>query len=294
MAGAGGIETGVLVVIRSLIPSLAPAEQRIAGAVLDSPGEVAALTITELAQACRTSATTVVRFCRAVGLSGYPELRLALAAAAGGAEGGRGFVSGDITAEDDFSSIVKKISHADALAIEETAAQLDLVIVALVVEAIAGARRIDLYGIGASGFGALDLQQKLQRIGMPAFAWPDAHMALTSAALLGPGDVALALSHTGATIDTRDALEVAKKAGATAVAVTNFPRSPLAQLADLTLTTAARETTFRSGAMASRIAQLTVIDVLFVALAQRDHSRSQWALERTYTVLRSRRRRGRE
>jgi DNA-binding MurR/RpiR family transcriptional regulator len=284
-----GPGSSVLVLVRAVLPELAPAERRIATAVMDQPGVVAGQTITELAKSCATSATTVVRFCRAIGVRGYPELRLGLAAAVGEAARGRGLLTGDIDADDPLEQVVEKISHADAVAIEETAAQLDLDVVRAVVDAMATARRIDCYGVGASGFVALDLQQKLQRIGLPAFAWPDPHMALTSAALLAKGDLAIAMSHTGATIDTIDALEVAKRGGASTVALTNFPGSHLALVADLTLTTAARETTFRSGAMASRIAQLTVVDVLFVALAQRDHERTQAALEATFAALTSRR-----
>jgi len=279
----------ILVLVRSILPNLAPAEQRIAERVVAGPAEVAAETITELARSCQTSETTVVRFCRTIGLRGYPELRLALATAAGQAQRAHGFVPGDIGIGDDLATVVEKIGYSDARAVEDTAAALDVEVLAAVAAAVAAARRTDLYGVGASGFVALDLQQKLQRIRIPAFAWPDPHMALTSAALLEPGDVAIAMSHTGTTVDTIDSLALARRNGATAVALTNFPRSPLATTADLVLTTAARETRFRSGATASRIAQLTVVDCLFVALAQRDYPATQRALARTYAAVVGRR-----
>ncbi len=106
----------------------------------------------------------------------------------------------------------------------------------------------------------MDFQQKLHRIGQTAFAWSDTHIALTSAALLQPGDVAIGIPHTGVTTDTIDARAQARRSGATTVALTNFPRSPIVEVADHVLTTAVRETTFRSGAMASRLAQLTLVD----------------------------------
>ena len=74
-------DVGILVTIRSLLPNLAPVERRVAQAVLDDPQGVAWRSISELARACGTSATSVVRFCRAIGLRGYPDLRLALAGA---------------------------------------------------------------------------------------------------------------------------------------------------------------------------------------------------------------------
>jgi len=276
--------------VRALTPNLAPAEQRVAAAVVSDPGGVAAKTISELAESCRTSGTTVIRFCRAMGFPGYPELRLALAAAAQASrETGWGDIGSDIGPHDSLDEIVKKIAHADARAVEETAAQLDAGTLAEVVDAVVTARRIDIYGIGASAFVALDLQQKLHRIERIVYAWPDPHSAVTSAALLRRGDVAIGISHTGTTADTVGSLTEARSHEATTVAITNFPRSSIARVADYVLTTAARETTFRSGAMASRIAALTVVDCLFVAVAQRNYKQTLKALERTYAAVQARR-----
>jgi DNA-binding MurR/RpiR family transcriptional regulator len=173
--------------------------------------------------------------------------------------------------------------------VQDTAATLDLDVLARAVEVVVAARRIDVYGIGASGFVGQDLHQKLHRIGLLAFSWPDPHAALTSAALLDRDCVAIGISHTGTTIDTVDALCAARESGARTIAITNFVPTPLTDCADLVLTTAARETTFRSGAMASRIAQLAVVDFLFVGVAQRSYDRTVTALERTFHAIRSRR-----
>lgn len=284
-------EQGIVVRIRALLPSLSSAEQRVGRVILDDPAAAAGLTITELAARASTSETTVVRFCRSIGLSRYPELRLTLAAetAAAAATGTTREVGSDIGPSDDLAAVVEKVAFADARAVEETAAQLDVAVLARVVQAISQARRIDIYGVGASAFVALDFQQKLHRIGCTAFAWGDPHIALTSAALLKAGDVAVGISHTGTTKDTVDALAEARSHGATTVALTNFPRSPISAAADHVLTTAARETTFRSGAMASRIAQLTVVDCLFIGVAQRRYDETLEALEATRAAVQGRR-----
>ncbi|MGH8822968.1 MAG: MurR/RpiR family transcriptional regulator [Jiangellaceae bacterium] len=278
--------------VRALLPSLPPAERRVAQKLVDDPASVAVSTISELARACDTSETTVIRFCRAIGFSGYPELRFTLATEIGRAEGtdrnGR-VVSSDISPGDTLEQVVEKIAFADARAVEETAAQLDTAILERVIDAIVAARRVDIYGVAASACVALDFQQKLHRIGRVAFAWSDTHLALTSAALLGPGDVAVGISHTGVTRDTVDALAEARAHDATTVALTNFPRSPITGVADFVLTTAARETTFRSGATASRLAQLTVVDCVFVGVAQRTYDETLEALTVTYDAVRSRR-----
>lgn len=281
----------VLITVRGTLPNLRPAEQRVAELVLADPAGVSESSITTVARRCQTSETTVLRFCRAIGLAGYPELRIALARAALWEESGQAPghpTTGQIEPGDSLADVVAKITHADERAIADTAAALDVDVLEQAVVAVAGARRVDIYGIAASGLVGADLHQKLHRIGKIAFAWSDPHLALTSAAVLQPGDVAVGISHTGTTVDTVDALHVAKGRGATTIAITNFGRSPIVEHADLLLTTAARETTFRSGAMSSRIAQLAVVDCLFAGVAQRSYDQAIHALEATYAVVRSR------
>jgi DNA-binding MurR/RpiR family transcriptional regulator len=274
---------GLIVQIGGLLPSLSPAEQRVGRLVMADPAEAARRTITDLASAAETSEATVIRFCRSVGMAGYPQLRIRLAAeAARRVESPDARVTGGaIPPGADMSQIIATVTFNDARAVEETGEQLDPEICGRVVNAIANADRVDVYGSGASGYVASDFQQKLHRIGRTAFCWPDAHTALASAALLGRGDVAVGISHTGTAADVVEILRVARGRGATTVAVTNFPRSPIADAADYVLTTAARETTYRSGPMASRLAQLTVVDCLFVGVAARNRARARRALELT-------------
>jgi DNA-binding MurR/RpiR family transcriptional regulator len=279
-------ESSPLVKIRSLLPGLARAEQRVAKVVLENPGTVAHRSITEVAEQAGTSETTVTRFCKAIGVGGYPELRIALAADTARSQARANHnMGGDILPGDDLKQVVGKVAFADARAVEETAEQLDVESLGKVIQAVADARRVDVYGFGASAFVAFDLQQKLHRIGLTCFAWNDTHIALTSAAVLTGADVAVGISHTGSTSETVEALRVARDTGATTVALTNFPRSPITEVADHVLTTAARETTFRSGAMASRIAQLTVIDCLFIGVAQHHVDTAKTALEATYEAV---------
>ncbi|GLW99029.1 MurR/RpiR family transcriptional regulator [Microtetraspora sp. NBRC 16547] len=294
MDPGGDYSSGILVRLRGAIPSLRPSEQRVAHAVLADPQGVADRPIGVLARECGTSETTVLRFCRAMGLRGYRELRLALAREAtleASRAGGARPLDGDISADDPLEEIVAKIGYSDSRAVAETAEHLDVAALERAVNAIVEARRVDLYGAGASGFVAADLHQKLHRIGLMASAWRDFHSALTSAALLRTGDVAIGISHTGTTVDVLDALQLAADHGATTIAITNFHPSPITELADIVLKTAARETPFRFGAMGSRIAQLTVIDCLFVGVAaQRTYDETLTALEDTYRAISSRRR----
>ncbi len=276
----------VLATLRGIMPDLSPSEARVARAAVNDPAGTSASTIRQLARRCDTSETTVIRLCRTLGFDGYPEFRLSLAAAAAARGGGEEYLSGDILPGDTTEEVVRKVTGADAQAITETAKMVSIRSLEDAAGALGAARRIDLFGAGASAFVAQDLQFKLHRIGLTSHSFADPHSAISSAALLGSGDVALGLSHTGATRDTIRCLEVAAAAGARTIAITNHPRAPIARRAEIVVTTAAQETTFRSGAMASRIAQLTLVDVLFVLVAQQRVDVAMDALQRTYDAVR--------
>lgn len=277
----------MLATLRGILPDLPPSEARVAQAAINDPAGTAASTIRELATRCETSETTVIRLCRTIGFGGYPAFRLALAAAAASTTEEPEYLSGEILPGDTTEQVIRKVTGADAQAIVETADQVSSEALDAAARAIGAAGRNDLFGAGASSYVAQDLQFKLHRIGLSCHSFADPHSAISSAALLQKGDVAVGLSHTGMTRDTVRYLEVARASGATTIAITNHPRATITRFADITLTTAARETTFRSGAMASRIAQLTLVDVLFVLVAQQRVDIAHDALQRTYDAVRS-------
>jgi DNA-binding MurR/RpiR family transcriptional regulator len=282
----------VLVRLRATLPQLQPAEQRVAGVVLGDPARVAHLSITGLADEASTSVATVARFARKIGFQGYPNLRIALAGAAArevALGAGERQPPADLDDSASLSDVVRTIIHHETRALQETAEHLDLVSIQRAVDAIAAADRVEVFGIGASAQVASDLQHKLVRIGRISFAWHDIHSSLSAAALLGERSVAVGISHSGTTIDTVEPLARAREGGATTIGITNFAASPLAREADVLLTTAVRETTFRSGATASRIAQLAVVDILFVAVAQTDVRGATEALAKTYDAVTGRR-----
>jgi DNA-binding MurR/RpiR family transcriptional regulator len=273
--------------IEAAAPGLAPAMRRIAEALRQNPAMVLEQTISELAASCDTSVASVVRFCRALGLSGYAELRMALATEIGkeSARFGSTLTLGaEIAQSDSLKDMAAKVASLEMLAIEETVAALDFKALGRIVMALDAAQRILLFGIGASQFVAQDLHHKLFRIGRNAFLMSDTHEAWTAALLSPPETVALAFSHSGATADTVRYLEIARENGARTVAITGTPDSPLSRMAHETIITHARESTLRAGAMVSRIAQLAVVDCLFLGLARTRYDQTVVALQRTRDV----------
>ncbi|WP_433236983.1 MurR/RpiR family transcriptional regulator [Streptosporangium sp. CA-135522] len=280
----GPTPVNLVATVRAVLPSLTPAAQAIARLILDDPGMVARSTITEFSAISGTSEATIVRTARALGFAGYSQLRFALAAAVAREEPER-LVPGDLGPDDPLTDVIAKVTRAESEALADTAAQLNPDRLGAVVDAMATARRVDVYGVGASGLVAVDMAQKLMRIDRSSHAFTDAHLALTSAALVREGDVTVGVSCTGETPDVLAPMHVARKAGATTVAITNNPRSSLAELADHVLVSAGRETAFRPGALASRISQLLIVDCIFVGIAQRTFETSDAALRATRGAL---------
>jgi DNA-binding MurR/RpiR family transcriptional regulator len=175
----------------------------------------------------------------------------------------------EIHAGDTPAQIARKVFQADMQAIAQTIELLDDRALNRAVNALDTARRIEVYGVGSSGPIAVDAYYRLLRIGLPVGVVTDSHMQAVSASLLRKGDAAFIISHTGRTRETLNAAEKARSASATVIALTSFQRSPITTIAHVVLVTASAETAFRVEAMASRIAHLSVVDALYVALATR-------------------------
>jgi DNA-binding MurR/RpiR family transcriptional regulator len=274
---------GVLLRVRTGLPEFTGALQRVAEQVLADPAAAARATIVELAERSGTSPATITRFCRALGFDGYADLRLGIAAETGRARsaGWTFDIGREIQPTDPLDRVLGQIMAADTRAMHDTAALLDLAEVERAADAIAAATRVDIFGASGSALVGEEMQFSLHRIGVAAWAWTDVHNGLASAALLRPGDVALGVSHSGATRETIEMLAEAGSRGATTIALTSFPRSPLAELADIILLTAAQATTFRPDALSARHPQLVVLDLLYIAVAQRTHDRAHASFQRT-------------
>jgi DNA-binding MurR/RpiR family transcriptional regulator len=277
---------GSFVRLQGAYGSLRAAEQRVADFVLAHPDELIYLTVTELAERTNTSESTVVRLCQKVGYKGYQEFKIVLA---------RDLVEpateiyAAIEAGDDLRTVKTKVFQANAQALRDTIEVLDDEELQRAVDALAGARRVEIYGVGGSSPLAQDAYHKFLKLGLSVVALSDGDLMAMSSSLLGSDDVALGISHTGASRDVTDALARACSHGARTICLTHRSGSPITKVADVTLVTAAQQTAFRSDASSSRIAQLTIIDTLYVGVAHKNHERSLNMIERTREATASKR-----
>lgn len=256
--------------IRTSAPRLTGALRVVADTVLADPAEAARLSAVALAARAGVSQASVTRFAQSLGLASHAALRLALAEQVGrnNAPGVPMDVGVKIHPGDSVEQVITVVANADIRAITQTVDQLDPQALDRASNAIAKARRIDVYGVGSSASVAHELATRMFRIGIQVRAWTEVHDALTSAALLTSDDVAIAISHSGATREVVDPFRLAGDRGATTISITGDPRSAVAAASHEVLTTAALETSYRNGSLAARHSQLMVCDTLYIRVGQ--------------------------
>jgi RpiR family carbohydrate utilization transcriptional regulator len=265
----------ILARLRSLLPSLAAADRRIAEVVLAAPETVIFLSISELAEQTATAKSTVVRFCQQLGLRGFHDLKLRLARETSSVATR---VGDDITDTDSPTEVLAKVVRADRQTLLDATATVDPAALEAAVRLLGEASSVLFAGVGTSAPLAQDAAYRFRAIGLRAEAPADVHVQHVAARLLTREDVCFAVSHTGSTRETLAVVAAAKEAGAATVAVTSFARSPLTELVDYVILAGGREVAFRLEAMASRLAHVAVLDALLVSVALADEERSQRAL----------------
>lgn len=265
----------MLATARSVLPSLQPSDARVAQLILDEPDAIVYRSVSEVAEAAQTSSATVVRCAQKLGFRGFHDLKLALAQERATFEAAQP----ETTVVDPRLAVLSQVIAAGAQTVRDAAALVDPGAFDAVVSALAAAERILFAGIGTSAPLTQDAAYRFSAIGSRAESYADIHVQLLQARLLGPTGVCVAVSHTGSTRETLEAVRAAKESGATTAAITSFARSPLTELVDHVILAGTREVSFRLEAMASRLAHLALLDALLVSVASRDEARAQGALE---------------
>jgi len=276
----------ILLTIRRLLPSLNEQEQKVGQYVLDHAHEVIHLSVSDVAQRALASDTTVFRFCRKVGADGYQDFKIRLAQELAAT---RPTTYASVGPTDSPAEAARKAIAADIKALEDTLRVLDLAALERAADALLAARRVDLYGSGGGAIAALELQYKLMRVGVRAVPHTDAEVQIISATLLTSADLAVGISHSGESPDVLHALTVAKEAGARTIAIVNHPASPIAEVAEIHLCTAAQEAVAHGYPLGARVAQMGLVDVLHACLTlkrQAEVERSQARIAETLSKRR--------
>ncbi|ANB56999.1 SIS domain protein [Anoxybacillus sp. B7M1] len=226
------------------------------------------------------SEATIIRLARTLNCKGFRELKLKIAVDLAKQNEQSGSYQ-EIPIDGSMASIIASVWNNNIQSIQDTLSVLSIDAVEKAVHALSQARKIAVYGIGASAVIAQDLKQKLTRINRWCEAAFDYDTQGMMSANLTEADVAFGISYSGQTEGIIQALALAKTNGATVISLTKFGVNPVSKLADISLYTSSLEKSIRSGAMSSRISQLNVVDILYVGIVSRAYEESIAALDRT-------------
>jgi DNA-binding MurR/RpiR family transcriptional regulator len=279
--------------IQSMLPEMPAAIAKVAEYVLEHPQAPLTLSIGDLAAQAGTAAATVTRFCRMIGYAGYVPLRVSIATDLGRStalDSWRSEIGQAFGPDDSPEDLLRMLISAHTRTLREATSAIDLSVMTEVSRHIAVSSHVDIYGVGGSAMLAEELQGRLYRIGVTTYAWAEVHAGLTSAAIQGPGTVAIGISTTGRTEETIQMLAEAARAGALTVAITNNPTSPLAELADRTILTSIYEQFLQPDDLSAKHGQLLVLDLLYLLVAQENFDRSSGKLAASARAVSSHRR----
>ena len=261
--------------------SLRPSEQRVASFILGQPNRVAHMAIAELAEAVGVTDPTIARFAQALGFTGYKAFKVALAKSLAT---GVPYIHTDVSPQDSCADVIAKVFDRSIATLISMRNQVDPKIFERAADALTRARKIEFYGVGNSGVVAMDAQHKFFLLGAHTVAYNDPHWQVQSASLLTGDDVVVAISRTGRTRDMIQTCEIAQRAGATVIAITERA-SQLAKLADIALAVDVEEDAEVYSPMVGRLSQLTLIDALSVAVALKRGPELQETLRKAKDTL---------
>lgn len=257
-------KVNVLTLININYKNFTKAEQKVADYISKDPKQVLYASITDIAERCGVGDTSVFRFCRTLGFNGYHEFRMKLAQSINSDEGASVQLSEEINQNDTLEDVCKKILGTNTNVLNETLTLLNYDAIQLSVEYAKKAKRIRFFGVGSSAVTAHEAYIRFMRITPKVDFTYDAHMQSMAASLMTAEDLAIVFSFSGSTKDIIDILKTVKATNAKIICITRYTKSPVTQYADVVLLTGGKEGPFQGGALSTKIAQLYLLDILYV------------------------------
>ena len=270
-------QTGTLIRLRGLYPSLKTALRKVADVILRQPEMAIYASVNEVAAVATVSEATVMRFCRILGFKGFQDFKIALARemvipstrfheeAAGEGE--------------DETAVVRKVFQTNAVALEDTLEILEIEAMKEAAQLLVAARQILVIGVGGSGPAVTYTGNRFLLLGLRAFMCTDFYLMLMAVSQLSRGDVVLAISNLGTTREIVETVGIAREKQARVICITNNSLSPLARISNPVLVTASREVTLPEEAVASLVCQIAILDALFALIAEAQGAQSRETLQ---------------
>ncbi|MBR5459490.1 MAG: MurR/RpiR family transcriptional regulator [Clostridia bacterium] len=254
-----------LVLIENRYSNLTAAEKKIADVILNNSAEAVDMNVSELARRAGVASSAVIRFCTTLGFEGFSKMKIALAMEL--ARNSFESYSTEVSNADSSADVLKKVFESGKKALDDTLMMLDRTSFDRAVSTMLYAEKICFFGIGTSSSVAQDAGYRIMQLGYPAFSATDPLYMRINAGNLKKGDVAFAISNSGKSRDTIDALRIAHERGATTTVITSYKDSPICRHADIVLSVYSDELRYPIEAVSSRIVTLSVLDAIKVTLS---------------------------
>lgn len=277
-------DSNPLLKIKAIFNDFTPVEQKVAEYIMKNPDKIPAMSIKEVATESKSSDASVLRFCKALGYSGYRSFIVGLTLAIADNENNSELYT-DIRPGDSVKSVIQNVFRNERQALTDTENIIKTTEVEKAVSIINAASSVHFFGIGASGLICLDAVQKFRRIGVSSYAHTDFHDQLTNAALLGSKDTCVLFTYSGKTKEIQLILKLLKTQNCKIIVVTKLRKTNLLKGADVYLNVLTREVTMRSGATSSRIAMLALVDILLSGVLSTNYGKYEKKLRKTYEAL---------
>jgi RpiR family carbohydrate utilization transcriptional regulator len=270
-------QTGTLIRLRGLYPSLKTALRKVAEVILRQPEMAIYASVNEVAAAATVSEATVMRFCRILGFKGFQDFKIALAREMV-IPSPRYHEEMGVTGADDVA-LVRKVFQTNGVALQDTLEILEIEAMKEAAQLLLTAQQIMVIGVGGSRPAVTYAGNRFLLLGLRAYLCTDFYLMLMAASMLSRGDVVLAISNLGTTREIVETVGIAREKGARVMCITNNSLSPVARLCNPALVTASREVTLPEEAVASLVCQIAILDALFALIAQARGEQSREILD---------------
>lgn len=257
------VSKNLIKLISSSFSELSKGQKLIAQFITTQYDKAAFMTAAKLGERVGVSESTVVRFAIALGYEGYPELQKALQELIKTklTTVQRIEMTSDYASEDD---VFRKILKSDMDNIRTTLEEIDAKAYERVVDILLNGRKIYVVGLRTStvlaDFLGFYLNLVLGNVQVVSQGISDIYEQLFN---IDKGDVVVAISFPRYSRKTVEAMGFVKSKGATTIAITDGPLSPLLNYADFSLFAKSNMASF----VDSLVAPLSLINALIIAVS---------------------------
>lgn len=273
-------------IIRKNMMKLTEKEQQIGNYILENKKNIINLTSTQLGEKIGSSQSSIIKFIKKIGFNKFSDFKIQLGKDLENKKNSKteNFHS-SLTLEDSFEEIAHKVLNSDIYALEKTIYSQNFENLEEIVQKIKNSKRILIIGTGMSSIVAQDLELKLMKIKIDAKHYQSTQMQLMNLATLSEEDLVIAISHRGETEEVIKVINKANELGIDTISITTIESNTVSKLSKYNLKTISEETIFRSSAISSRMAQLILIDILFLRLVQENYQETKEYIDKSKKIV---------